>query len=136
LKGVTRKILWRLTVLWIVLVTVVALSPSEAKVFLGTETRSQDPAVRAHAAVVHRRAHFFSFGLAALLLAVLSRSRWAVLVRGLLVIAWGLAIESTQHVLFGSVFETWDVRDDSLSAIAGCGLGCLPVIRRFLIKHS
>ena len=121
--------------LWIILVTVVALSPSEAKIFLGTETRSQDPVVKAHTVVVHRRAHFFCFGLAALLLGALSRSRWALLVSGLLVIAWGLTIEVTQHLVFGSIFEVWDVRDDSLSAIVGCGLGCLSGIRGILVNE-
>ena len=78
---------------------------------------------------LHRPTHFFLFGVTALILwrlfvsvnwprapKVLAARAWLVAI--LSTAALGMAIEALQHLIYRNRMEWWDVRDDSLAAIA------------------
>jgi len=73
----------------------------------------------------HRVVHFAAFGASALLLVSMSRSSSQKMAALLTVIGIAVSVELLQHVIYGCSFEAWDVRDDTLAAIAGYTLARL-----------
>jgi len=118
-----RSLLMRLAVLWTAAIVIGSSLPIEMKEAIGTETRSSLPAVQHRAAIRHRVGHLIAFGIAALLFAAASTRNSHRVYYFLLVAALGSTIEYSQHLIFGSAFEWWDIRDDTLAAVVGCFLG-------------
>ncbi|HTU47745.1 MAG TPA: hypothetical protein VMF91_21990 [Bryobacteraceae bacterium] len=82
----------------------------------------------------HRLAHFGAFGIAALSLVVIAEtlSQRVGALAGVLALA--LAIELLQKAIHGGPVEYWDVRDDTLAAIAGSALGTWQLVRAVLLR--
>ena len=118
-----QRLLMRIAVLWTVAVVIGSFLPIEMKEAIGTETRSSVPAVRHQAAVRHQVGHLIAFGVAALLFAAGSGKKIHRLYYLLMTATLGSVIEYSQHAIFGSRFEWWDVRDDAFAATVGCLLG-------------
>jgi len=123
-----RSLLMRIALLWTAAIVIGSFLPIGVKEAIGTETRSSLPAVQHRAAVRHRAGHLVAFGIAALLFATASTKNSHRLCYFLLMAALGSTIEYSQHVIFGSVFEWWDIRDDTLAAVVGSLLGPLVVL--------
>lgn len=105
-------------ILAIVLVTgtiVGSFLPGPVKVQL--HTQPSHPSFAAHVSTAHRAYHFATFGLIALVLALLGRDVRQEVNAALFASALGCAIEITQSMIgFASIFEWWDVRDDLYAA--------------------
>lgn len=130
----SRHFLIRFSVLWIVLITVGSFLPTRAKVALGTTTDSRNAVTQHRVKAEHRLAHFGAFGIAALSLAVVAETlpqRVGALTG---VLALALAIELLQKAMNGGPIEYWDVRDDTLAAIAGSALGTWQIVRAVLLR--
>ena len=125
----SRSLLMRIAVLWTVAIVVISFLPLEIKEAIGTETRSLIPAVQHRAALRHKAGHLIAFGIASLLFATASVKKIHRLYYFLLTAALGSIIEYMQHAIFDSVFEWWDMRDDTLAAAVGCLLGSLLAFR-------
>ena len=121
----SRPFLMRLAILWTVAIVVGSFLPIQIKEFVGTETRSSVPAERHRAAVKHQVGHLIAFCMASLLFAAASVRKTHRFYYFLFIAALGSTIEYLQHAIFGSVFEWWDVRDDTLASAVGCVLGVL-----------
>jgi hypothetical protein len=121
----SRSLLMRIAVLWTAAIAIGSFLPIEVKEAIGTETRSSLPAVRHRAAISHRVGHLIAFGVASLLFAAASIKKTHRLYYLLFIVGLGSTIEYMQHVIFGSLFERWDIRDDALAAAVSCLLGSL-----------
>lgn len=115
----------RIAYLWTAAIVIMSFLPGEAKEALGTETRSTIPAVRHRAAVRHTTGHLVAFAIAALLFTIASAKKSHRLYYLLMIVVLGLTIEYCEHAIYGSTFEWWDVRDDSLAAAVGYVFGLL-----------
>ena len=83
--------------------------------------------------MVHRVAHVFAFGVAALLPLVLSRGNRQAWMAALGVVCLALAIETAQWLLYDDVLEWWDVRDDVIGVAIAIALIRWTRIRRLLL---
>lgn len=130
----SRQFLIRFSVLWIVLITVGSFLPTRAKVALGTTTDFNSAVIQHRVKPEHRLAHFGAFGIAALSLAVIAEtlSQRVGALAGVLALA--LVIELLQKALHGGPVEYWDVRDDTLAALAGSALGTWQLVRAVLLR--
>ena len=131
----SRSLLMRIAILWTAAIVIGSFLPIEVKKAIGTETSSSLPAERPRAAVKHRAGHMIAFGIASLLFAAASARKTHRLPYFLFISALGSTIEYLQYVIFGSVFEWWDIRDDILAAAVGCLLGSL-CASRFLLNQT
>ena len=72
--------------------------------------------------ILHRAAHLISFGVAGLMLLVLSDDRRKEWTAALSIIGLALFIETAQHLLYRGTFEWWDVRDDVIGLVVAAVL--------------
>jgi hypothetical protein len=126
----------RIALLWTIAIVIVSFLPGEAKEVIGTETRSPIPAVQHRAAVRHTTGHLMAFGIAALLFTIASAKKSHRLYYLFMIAVLGLIIEYFEHAIYGSTFEWWDVRDDSLAATVGYLFGLLLAIWLRAADHS
>lgn len=115
----------RIAVLWTAGIIMLSFLPGKAKVTIGTETQSHTPAAQRRAILFHRTGHLIGFGVASLLFVAASSGNIRRFQYWLMISAMGSTIEWLQHVIYGSVFEWWDIRDDVDAAAAGYLLGLL-----------
>jgi hypothetical protein len=71
---------------------------------------------------IHRGVHGLAFAGAAFLLLLLSRNLRQQVRNSIVVVLLGLSLEYLQHLMYRSVMEWWDVRDDLLAVLAVFGL--------------
>ena len=83
----------------------------------------------------HRIMHFFAFGALALLLVIATGKTKSRLLVTAAVVAFGFGIEYAQYRIFAGVFEWWDLRDDTLGAIAGFVIGSWRLLRRRNVRR-
>jgi hypothetical protein len=88
--------------LWLLLIVVGSLQPARP-----------GPVV-----AMHRGIHFLAFGSAALLLLLLSRTRYREIRAVAALCLLGLSLEFVQHLVYLKPMEWRDVRDDTLAALA------------------
>jgi hypothetical protein len=120
LKSRPRRALAIIALVWVLCVVGASLFANRAKHVVSTGvqiTLSKNSSPSVVVPLRHRILHFLSFGLLALLLMLAGDMNSRLLVI-FAVAALGLGIEFAQHCIFGNNFEWWDVRDDSLGAIA------------------
>ncbi|MBV9269355.1 MAG: hypothetical protein JO061_24515 [Acidobacteriaceae bacterium] len=96
---------------WILCLILGSFLPGPTKQRLGT----LNPEAHHHIIHViwrHRIAHLVAFGSTALLLMMLADTRRGEFSAATSVFLLGLLIECVQPVVYGTVFEYWDLRDD------------------------
>ena len=125
----------RIAILWTTAIVTGSFLPIKVKEAIGTETCSPLPAERYRAAVKHRTGHMIAFGTASFLFVAASIKKTHRLCYFLFISALGSTIEYLQHLIYGSVFEWWDIRDDTLAAAVGCLLGSL-CASRFVMNQT
>lgn len=99
-SAITRKRLRWTAQAWITCLVILSLQPRR---FNATH----------QGAGLHWVAHVFAFGVAAVLLFVLARSRGQQWIGALSLVGLATAIETAQCLIYHGVFEWWDVRSDT-----------------------
>jgi hypothetical protein len=113
----TRIALRWLATIWILALIGGSLMPGQAKLVLGTTTSR--PVGDRPPNLEHRVVHCVGFGIAELLLLLLTTNRRQEVYRVIGVISLGFGLELTQHfILSGRYFEWWDLRDDAIGIFA------------------
>jgi hypothetical protein len=107
----------RIIPFWVLCVTVGSLLPGRAKVAIGTTTPMRLEATHEVGGIAHQAIHFAVFGATAILFLLVSRSAWHDFIAVLSALGLGAALEMVQHILFGSVLEWWDIRDDGFGVV-------------------
>jgi ABC-type Fe3+-siderophore transport system permease subunit len=115
-----RTILIRITPAWVACVVFYSLFPWRPKL--------------AVAGITHEIGHFLVFGSTTYLLLLIAQSARQRIWAPIAVIALGIAIEYSQHWIFGSPLEWWDMRDDAYGAVAAYLLGKWPALRGVLVR--
>jgi hypothetical protein len=133
LRFISRNALALVALAWALCIVAASLFANDAKETLGTgvhmrmlKNTSGWPVVP----VRHSIMHFLPFGSLALLLVFITRDMRSRLLLTFAVGALGLGIEYAQYQIFGGEFEWWDLRDDSLGAIAGFLIASCAVLGR------
>jgi hypothetical protein len=70
-------------------------------------------------ALRHRAFHMAVFGLTAVLFLLLSADRRQEVKSVWSVFALGVFLEISQKLIYGTIFEWWDIRDDAVGVFAG-----------------
>jgi hypothetical protein len=109
------------TWVWIACVIVGSLLPGSAKDFIGTTNVERYRAPYDVDGLAHRIWHFGVFGFTAVLLLVQAPNTRRHLYAVLGTFVFGVSLELLQYLVFGGVFEWWDVRDDAIG-VAGAFL--------------
>jgi hypothetical protein len=118
---VSARVLRIATWLWIIAVIAGSLLPGPIKYFFGTTTVHRLNSRMEVADFGHRLWHVAVFGFTALLLLIQSWNSRQYALSTVAPIGLGLSLELAQFVIFGGVFEWWDVRDDSIGVFAALG---------------
>ena len=132
----SRRFLIHCAQVWIGLIIIGSFLPGEVKIAIGTTTGPRaSAAVRVRTSLEHRLVHVAEFGIAAVLLSVVSvRTRqrvwFALALAGL-----GLALEWLEHLAGRGVLEWWDVRDDTYGVCLGSVLGAWHLVRKKLLRE-
>jgi hypothetical protein len=101
----TRGLLKRIAVIWIVCLIVASLQPF------------RPPATTGRASHKHQIEHVLVFGATALLLLALARTRKEEMKAAGGVVCLGTVIEISQFLIYRfPAFEWWDVREDTIGA--------------------
>lgn len=103
--ALTRPSVRRAAIVWIAGLVLGSLQPYRLL------ANNQNPSIP------HRIQHAVTFGVAALLLFLLSQSGKQEWLAGLIVFCLAVAIETAQHLLYRNRFEWWDVRDDTIGLL-------------------
>ncbi len=118
---------------WLIALTLGSFLPQETKQAIGTESgliTYGEPSMQ------HRAWHFAMYGCAALVAGAIADSKRSLWLYAGGLVFLGLAIESLQAVVFGSVLEWWDVRDNAYAAVALTYLGHMKRVRKLLRKFD
>ncbi len=103
-RYVPRRFLQVVAVPWVITLIIGSLSPDYVKDSIGTHS-------------YHRLFHLASFGATAFLFLLILNTRRQEYIAAAGVFALGVTLETLQHLIFGSEFEWWDVRDDFLGIL-------------------
>lgn len=131
-----RKLYKAIAPIWLLVLIVGSLLPYEAKVAMGSRPGYPVSPKTRVATLKHRTFHWLSFGSTALLLMLLARGRKEDLLATTATMALGMAIEWTQHVMYHSRLEWWDVRDDTYAALAALLLVLFTPVKRALVRDD
>jgi hypothetical protein len=118
----------KLAPFWILALIIGSLLPHAAKVAMGTSPPPGQP-ITMQIAWTHRLVHYAAFGSTALLLFVIARNARERQAALLATIALGVGIETLQHVIYKSSFETLDACDDAFAA-------CAVSVTRSLVRRT
>jgi hypothetical protein len=113
-----QRTLRKIAPVWVLCLVIGSMLPGETKLRLHTTGKQQMHHQTKEVTRGHHLYHYGSFGLTAVLFLAIAESRreeWRAIARVILI---GLGIEITQHLVYLSVFEWWDVRDDGVAALA------------------
>lgn len=109
--------------------------PEPAKTAIGTTEGSGPPEANPSWLTPHRLYHLVSFGSTALLLLLVASTRAAEIKAVAATILLGTTLEITQYAIsHGVLFEWWDIRDDTLGALAAYLLLRWPAVRTVLVS--
>ena len=123
----SRSRTWRVFIIgWITCIIVGSFLPAPVKISLHTKSANTEKISSADN-LMHRAWHIVTFAITALLLISVGHTRFQKASGALATFGLGLAIETAQAVVYHSVFEITDLRDDS------CGILLVTVV---LIKQS
>jgi hypothetical protein len=133
--AIRRRVLLRLVPIWVLCVVVGSLLPGRTKLAIGTTTLDRMRTRTETSGPIHRSVHLGVFGATALLFLLVAPDRRREAVAALAALALGALIEVTQHLLFGSVMEWWDVRDDSVGVLVAFALMHGTRFREVLVRQ-
>jgi len=131
-----RAHLLRIAPWWIASIIIGSFLPGDSKAALGTKN---PPAAIAEGrvAVQHRLVHFVSFGSTALILVLLSETPAQQIMAAVSVAGLGLTVEYAQYKLLNLPdMEWWDVRDDTLAALAFLALAQWRGLRQAIVGNG
>lgn len=133
---VSRRLLLRVIPLWLFCVATGSFLPGKTKLAIGTTTPARAASRVETVGIIHRCLHVAAFGATAMLLIFAAPNRRREVTGALCALAFGTLIETIQPLVFGNVFEWWDVRDDAFGVLAALAVARLTHAREVLVRDA